>query len=70
MIYLEPSTLGWQPLAKSWIASQPEAISGNPELTELLDALFEWIVEPCLDFVRKNVKVTVSPAQRHLLVIP
>lgn len=57
MIYLEPSTLGWRPLAKSWMEGLPAPISENPELMEILNALFEWLVDPAIDFVRKNTKV-------------
>lgn len=57
MIYLEPSTLGWRPLAKSWMEGLPAAISENSELMAILDGLFEWLVDPCIDFIRKNTKV-------------
>lgn len=57
MIYLEPSTLGWKPLAKSWMQDLPAPISENPELMELLEGLFDWLVDPSVDFIRKNTKV-------------
>ena len=57
MIYLEPSTLGWRPLSKSWMENQPAPVLENPELMEILNALFEWVVDPSLDFIRKNTKV-------------
>lgn len=57
MIYLEPSTLGWRPLAKSWMENQPAAVLDNPELMEIVNALFEWLLDPSLDFIRKNTKV-------------
>lgn len=35
----------------------PASVGENAELMEMLDGLFEWLVDPCLDFIRKNVKV-------------
>lgn len=54
MIYLEPATLGWRPILKSWINSLPHSLT--KENGELLEELFEWIVDPCLSFIRKNCK--------------
>ncbi|XP_071083415.1 dynein axonemal heavy chain 12-like isoform X1 [Haliotis cracherodii] len=61
MVYLEPTTLGWRPIVKSWIHTFPEVLK---ESAELVDALFEWLVDPCLNFVRKHCKeyVPTSPA--------
>lgn len=55
MVYFEPKTLGWRPIMTSWIASLPAALT--KENVELIEAMFEWLVDPCLDFVRKKIKV-------------
>lgn len=55
MIYLEPSALGWDPILKSWLNTLPE--SYGKDFSKLVDALFQWIVPPCLTFVRKQCKV-------------
>ena len=55
MIYLEPTTLGWRPIMKSWIHALPEALT--KENGELIEDMMEWLVDPCLTFVRKNCKV-------------
>ena len=55
MVYLEPSSFGWRPLLSSWMNSLPAVLKENHR--ELIQALFDWIVEPCLVFVRKQIKV-------------
>ena len=54
-MYLEPTTLGWRPIVKSWIDAFGEVM--QRESSEVLNDMFEWLVDPCLDFVRKNTKV-------------
>ena len=55
MIYLEPAALGWDPILKSWLNTLPE--SYGKDFKALVDALVQWIVPPCLTFVRKQCKV-------------
>ena len=50
MIYMEPHMLGWLPLFQSWIATLPPHF--NDQHT-LIAQLYNRIVPPCLDFVRK-----------------
>lgn len=40
---------------KSWVNALPPVLL--KENQELIEAMFEWLVDPCLDFVRKKVKV-------------
>ena len=58
MIYVEPTEMGWEPLQRSWMNTLPEAF--GEEHRERLEDLFEWLVEPCLRFVRKNCKELLS----------
>ena len=58
MVYLEPITLGWRPLVKSWLQVFPEVY--GEECRELTNTMFEWLVDPCLDFIRKNCRVRVG----------
>ena len=50
MIYMEPHMLGWQPLFQSWLATLPEHLKDQHEL---LTQLYNRMVPPCLDFVKK-----------------
>ncbi|XP_064633435.1 dynein axonemal heavy chain 12-like isoform X2 [Lineus longissimus] len=65
MIYLEPTTLGWRPILKSWLATLPEILL--KETDDLIPELFEWIVDPALDFVRKNCKEYVPYSLTNLV---
>ena len=58
MIYLEPSSLGWRPMKDSWIHALPAVLTKDN--TDLIEDMFEWLIDPCLTFVRKNCKVGVS----------
>ena len=64
MIYMEPTTLGWRPLFKSWLNANPESIKQHNETLELL---FEWLVDPVYDFVRKNCKYYTPSGQSNLI---
>lgn len=55
MIYLEPSSLGWRPIFKSWLNVMPEVLA--KEAFDVVENMFEWLVDPCLEFVRKSTKV-------------
>ncbi|XP_046853911.1 dynein axonemal heavy chain 7-like isoform X3 [Xenia sp. Carnegie-2017] len=64
MIYLEPSALGWNPILKSWLNTMPE--SYGKDFRILVDALFQWIVPPCLTFVRKQCKEYLPTSDSNL----
>ncbi len=55
MVYVEPSQMGWRPLRDSWMAGQLPGSLGEADRAALME-LFEWLVDPCLAFVRKNCK--------------
>ena len=46
MIYMEPHQLGWKPLKESYMERLPESLS--QEHRELVNDLFEWLVDPSL----------------------
>ncbi|KAH9490581.1 Dynein heavy chain 12, axonemal [Bulinus truncatus] len=57
MIYLEPSTLGWMPLVKSWLNTLPSFLL--PDIIAQTSSLIQWLVQPCIDFVRHECKGAV-----------
>ncbi|XP_069101059.1 dynein axonemal heavy chain 12-like isoform X1 [Argopecten irradians] len=63
MVYLEPSTLGWRPIMRSWIHTFEGAM--EREGAEVIDAMFEWLVDPCLEFVRKNTKEYIGSKESN-----
>ena len=68
MIYLEPEQLGWVPLLSAWIEKNRKygefyedleenggKFTLNHSDVEIIRGLFDWLVEPCLCYVRKEV---------------
>ncbi|CAI5792110.1 dynein heavy chain 3, axonemal [Podarcis lilfordi] len=64
MIYMEPHQLGWKPLKDSYMNTLPPNL--NTEHRELVDDLFMWLVQPCLEFIRHHCRVMVQTSPIHL----
>ncbi|KAF3707583.1 Dynein heavy chain 3, axonemal Axonemal beta dynein heavy chain 3 [Channa argus] len=64
MIYMEPQQLGWAPLKDSYINTLPESLSA--EHKELIVDLFDWLVQPCLDFIERECHFVVQTSPIHL----
>ncbi|KAK5645095.1 hypothetical protein RI129_006395 [Pyrocoelia pectoralis] len=65
MIYMEPSTLGWRPHVESWIPTcSTEWVSMHEAYTL---AMFDWVVSPCLYFIRKFCKQLCSSGEINLV---
>ncbi|KAK7506434.1 hypothetical protein BaRGS_00002546, partial [Batillaria attramentaria] len=54
MIYMEPATLGWRPLVKSWINTLPSTL--NDMHKSIIMDLFERFIDPHLTLLRKVLK--------------
>lgn len=66
MIYMEPSSLGWRPLVKSWMSTLPQTL--DEKLKKVLNDLFERFVDPCLQLIRKGgLKELVSTSDSNLV---
>eukprot|EP00501_MAST-03F_sp_TOSAG23-6_P002127 GSMAST32.ASY1.ANO1.2223.1 assembled CDS len=67
MIYMEPRDLGWRPLLDSWLQEddRPFLITSKQACT--IELMFEWLVDPLLEFLRKEVKEQ-SKTQDHFMV--
>ena len=57
MIYMEPFSLGWRPIVKSWFNEQPASMTDIHK--KVLNDMFERFVDPALALVRKKLKVGV-----------
>lgn len=81
MIYMEPEKLGWKPLLEAWLQTyllngkyaanvDPEDVKFilYPIDIEYIQALFDWLVEPSLCFVRKE-KSEMSPTVDSNLIM-
>ncbi|XP_053480111.1 dynein axonemal heavy chain 3-like [Ictalurus furcatus] len=64
MIYMEPHQLGWTPLRDSYMDTLQDSLS--PEHHELIVDLFDWLVQPCLDFIAHNCRFLVQTSPIHL----
>ncbi|XP_052285538.1 dynein axonemal heavy chain 12-like isoform X2 [Dreissena polymorpha] len=65
MIYLEPATLGWRPIMRSWINQFGEIM--HKEAADVVEAMFEWLIDPCFDFIRKNCKEYIASKHSHVV---
>lgn len=66
MIYLEPHQMGWRPFKESYMQYElPEKLS--QENRDMINDLFEWLIDPCLDFIRHNCKMFVNTSEMHLV---
>jgi dynein heavy chain len=63
MIYMEPSSLGWQPIFKSWLAAQNYAENHK----KIIESLFDTCVKPSLSFVRGNCSEILSNSDTNLV---
>lgn len=52
MIYMEPESLGWRPIVRSWMAKLPAGVK-EPQI-KLLDDMFERFIDAGLAMVRKG----------------
>uniref|UniRef100_A0A7N5JN32 Dynein axonemal heavy chain 3 n=1 Tax=Ailuropoda melanoleuca TaxID=9646 RepID=A0A7N5JN32_AILME len=64
MIYMEPHQLGWKPLKDSYMDTLPASLT--EEHKELVNDMFMWLVQPCLEFVRLQCKFVVQTSPIHL----
>ncbi|KAK9527005.1 hypothetical protein VZT92_015671 [Zoarces viviparus] len=64
MIYMEPHQLGWTPFRDSYMNTLPESLSS--EHRELIVDLFDWLVQPCLDFIDRECRFVVQTSPIHL----
>ncbi|XP_062507706.1 dynein axonemal heavy chain 3-like [Corticium candelabrum] len=65
MIYMEPHQLGWKPLMESWLQTLPTQL--NEEHHTMIKDLFDWLIQPCLDFIRHQCKLFVETSPLHLV---
>ncbi|KAK1880668.1 Dynein heavy chain 3 axonemal [Dissostichus eleginoides] len=64
MIYMEPHQMGWTPLRDSYMNTLPESLS--TEHRTLIVDLFDWLVQPCLNFIERECRFVVQTSFIHL----
>ena len=67
MIYMDPNQLGWRPLKDSYM--QHDLPTGNlqKEHVELISELFDWLVDPCIEFIKTNCRFQLPTSYIHLM---
>jgi dynein heavy chain len=71
MVYMEAERLGWKPLVSSWVNELVDigtSSSLSAENGRFIISLFDWMVQPCLCFVRKEM-IEMSPTTDSNLVM-
>jgi len=66
MIYMEPSTLGWRPVVKSWLNEMPSSITEMYKST--VNDLFERFCDACIQLVRKGGVKEQAPTSDTQLI--
>ncbi|KAK9803422.1 hypothetical protein WJX72_010826 [[Myrmecia] bisecta] len=64
MVYLEPTSIGTQPLLASWLAGLPPGLKSG---SATLASIFQAIVPEAVRFVRKNLAETVATVDHGLV---
>ena len=64
MVYLEPSILGLNPFIHCWMKRLPKSIEHH---RDRLEELFYTFTEPCIKFVRRNLKEIVPSTDGNLM---
>ncbi|CAL8305136.1 unnamed protein product [Lota lota] len=64
MIYMEPHQLGWTPLRDSYMDTLPDSLAVQHR--QLIIDLFDWLLQPCLDFVARECRFLVQTSPIHL----
>jgi dynein heavy chain len=67
MVYMEPESLGYQPLIDSWVDKLPQTLVEKSKTFKILiKKLFDDYIGPCLTFIRKNAKEVVTSTNNNL----
>lgn len=56
MVYMEPQSIGTQPLIDSWVKVLPDQLKSRTKLVASIKSLFAELGGPSLEYVRLNCK--------------
>ncbi|KAG1698535.1 Dynein heavy chain 7, axonemal [Nymphon striatum] len=65
MVYMEPTMLSWKSLVKSWLQVLPSY--WNQESKTFVYSVLQWLIPPCLKFLREHCKELVSTNDSNLV---
>ena len=61
---MDPSSIGWEPLVHCWLKTLPEVMDQN--LLKHLEELFEVLIKPCFEFIKKKCVTFVHASEVQL----
>ncbi|OAD53307.1 Dynein heavy chain 7, axonemal [Eufriesea mexicana] len=64
IIYIESNSIDWRPYVKTYFSK----CDVYDEYKEILYLLFDWVIDPCLQFIQKNCIVTSTIGQLHYVM--
>lgn len=67
MVYTEPSGLGFWPLITSWEKKTAENFHNLEDAMPMIRSMIRWLIEPCVDFVRKHCKELIATSPTNLV---
>jgi dynein heavy chain len=68
MVYMEPGAIGIPPLVKSWMEVIPGSFKLRKTCIPLIDTLFKKYLEPCINYMRKNLHEPVATVDCNIAV--
>ena len=67
MVYMEPKTLGIQPMIDSWLQKLPKLWNEKWKIREMLEKLFKKYANPLLEFMRENCSEITSTQDNNVI---
>lgn len=67
MVYVEPSAIGFWPLITSWEMKLKDNYLGIAEVLPVIRAMLKWLVDPCVDFIRKHCKELIATSSINMV---
>eukprot|EP00055_Hartaetosiga_balthica_P018142 m.129163 g.129163 ORF g.129163 m.129163 type:complete len:2586 (+) comp9459_c1_seq4:2-7759(+) len=65
MVYMEPHQLGWRPSFTSWVNDLPASLQVEESRNLVID-MFEWALDPLLEWIRHKGALFVQTGSVHL----
>lgn len=69
MIYMEPHQMGWKPSKNTWMQVLPKrAPNITPDVLALINDMYDWLLDPCLEFLKEpSLRQMLKTSDMHLV---
>ena len=68
MVYMDSDIIGTKLLIDAWIKNDLIQLISNHKHIQLINSLFNWLIDPCLDFVINNCEQFINCSKMHLVI--